>query len=109
MKAQVPPAFCASAMQCRVSVVLPEELRAVDLDDPAARQAADAERQVEAERAGRDGLDLDRAAALAELHDRALAEGSLDLPDRRVQGALPVASIAPQGSRQLRHVDPPLL
>ena len=33
--------------------------RPVDLDDAAARQAADAERDVEAERAGRDGLDLD--------------------------------------------------
>jgi hypothetical protein len=33
-------------------------LRAVDLDHPAARQAADAERDVEAERAGGDGLDV---------------------------------------------------
>jgi hypothetical protein len=31
-------------------------LRAVDLDHPAARQAADAEREVEAERAGGDDL-----------------------------------------------------
>ena len=68
---------------------------AVDLDDPAARQAADAEREVEAERAGGDGLDLDRLVALAEAHHRALAEGALDLPDGRVQGALPVARLAP--------------
>ena len=34
--------------------------RPVDLDDAAARQAADAERDVEAERAGRDRLDVDR-------------------------------------------------
>ena len=38
---------------------LARAFRPVDLDDAAARQAADAERDVEAERAGRDGLDLD--------------------------------------------------
>jgi hypothetical protein len=58
--------------------------RPVDLDDPAARQPADAERDVEPERARRDGLDLDRLLALAEPHDRALAEGPLDLRQRRV-------------------------
>ena len=45
-------------MTCSVSVVLPRRLRAVDLDDAAARQAADAERDVEAERAGGDDLDV---------------------------------------------------
>ena len=40
-------------------------LRPVDLDDAAARQAADAERDVEPERAGRDRLDLDRLLVLA--------------------------------------------
>ena len=58
--------------------------RPVDLDHPAARQPADAERDVEPERAGRDRLDLDRLLALAEPHDRALAEGALDLRQRRV-------------------------
>ena len=71
--------------------------RPVDLDDPAARQAADAEREVEAERAGRDGVDLDRALALAELHHRALAERALDLPDRRIERPLPVARVALAG------------
>ena len=33
-------------------------------------------------------------AALAELHHRALAEGALDLPDRRIERALPVARVA---------------
>ena len=37
---------------------LARAFRPVDLDDPAARQAADAERDVEAERAGRDHLDV---------------------------------------------------
>ena len=41
---------------------LARAFRPVDLDDAAARQAADAERDVEAERAGRDRLDLDRLA-----------------------------------------------
>ena len=57
---------------------LARRFRPVDFDDPAARQAADAERDIEAERAGRDRLDLDRLLAL-EPHDRALAEGALDL------------------------------
>ena len=109
MNAHTPPAFCASAMQCSVSVVLPDDSGPIDLDDAAARQAADAEREVEAERAGGDGLDLDEAVALAELHHRALAEGALDLADRRVQRALPVAGFTPQGSRQLRHLGPPML
>ena len=52
--------------------------RSVDLDDAAARKAADAEGDVEAEGAGRDGLDLDRLVAL-EAHDRAFAEAALDL------------------------------
>jgi len=68
--------------------------RPVDLDDPAAWQAADPERDVEAQGSARDRLDLDRALALAELHHRALAERPLDLPDGRVQGALPVAALA---------------
>ena len=59
--------------------------RPVDLDHPAARQAADAERDVEPERARGDGLDLDRLAALAEAHDRALAEGPLDLGQRGIE------------------------
>ena len=85
MKAQTPPFFWASAMRVQRERRLAGGFRAVDLDDPAARQAADAERDVEAERAGRDGLDLDRLLALAEPHDRAFAEGALDLRQRRVE------------------------
>ena len=64
--------------------------RAVDLDDAAARQAADAERDVEAERAGGDGLDVVGRARLAEAHDRALAELLLDLAQRGRQRLLAV-------------------
>ena len=43
-------------------------LRSINLDDTAARQAADAEREVEADRAGRDVLDR-HAGVFAEAHD----------------------------------------
>ena len=52
----MPPAFCTSATTCRRQRGLAGGFRAVDLDDAAARQAADAERDVEAERAGGDDL-----------------------------------------------------
>ena len=56
-------------------------LRSVNLDDTAARQAADAEREVEADRAGRDVLDR-HAGVFTEAHDRALAELLFDLAER---------------------------
>ena len=59
--------------------------RAVDLDDPAARQAADAEREVEAQGTGRDDLDLLAVGTRAQPHDRALAERPFDLAQRRIQ------------------------
>ena len=62
--------------------------RAVNLDDAAARQPADAERDIEPERAAGDRLDLDRLLVLAEPHDRALAAGPLDLRDRRLESLL---------------------
>src|SRR5205814_3278711 len=59
-------------------------LRAEDLDDAAARQAADPEREIERERARRDGADRDRGAVV-HLHDRPLAELPLDLAERYVE------------------------
>ena len=59
-------------------------LRAEDLDDAAAREPADAEREVERERAGRDRPDR-HLGAVAHLHDRPLAELALDLPERGVE------------------------
>jgi hypothetical protein len=58
----------------------------VNLDHAAARQAPDPQRDIEPERARRHRLDLDRLLALAEPHDRAFAEGPLDLRQRRVDG-----------------------
>ena len=59
-------------------------LRAVDLDDPAPGQPADAEGEVEGERTRRDRLDPD-VAPFAEPHDRALAELLLDLAEGHVE------------------------
>ena len=59
-------------------------LGAEDLDDAAARQPADAERQVERERTGRDRADGD-LWAVAHAHHRPLAELALDLPERDVE------------------------
>src|SRR6185437_13474045 len=73
-------------------------LRAVDLDDPAAREAADAERGVQGDRAGRDHLD-GRAGLVAEPHDGAPAELTLDLRERGLQRLLPVAATAAPGAR----------
>src|SRR5207237_3943260 len=56
--------------------------RAEDLDDPAARHAADAKRRVDADRAGRDRADRQKLFR-AEAHDRAFAELALDLCQRR--------------------------
>ena len=58
--------------------------RPVNLDNAAARQPADAERDVEPERAGRDDLDL-LIGSRAHAHDGALAEGALDLRHRGIQ------------------------
>jgi hypothetical protein len=57
---------------------------------PDARHAADAERDVEPERAGGQRLDVVHGAAFAELHDGALAELLLDLADGQVDRPLAI-------------------
>ena len=57
-------------------------LRAVDLGDAAARDAADPERHVELHRAGGDDGDLVERAVLAQTHDGALAELAVDRSNR---------------------------
>ena len=59
-------------------------LRAEDLDDAAARQAADTQRQVERQRACGDRLD-GHVGLVAHAHDRALTELLLDLTECRVE------------------------
>ena len=69
---------------------LARRLRAVDLGHAPARQAADAEGGVERQRAGRDDGDLLERPARAQPHDGALAELSLDLRDRQLEGLPPI-------------------
>jgi hypothetical protein len=68
---------------------LARAFRAVDLDDAPARQAADAERHVQSDRAGRDDFDR-HVGAIAEAHHRALAVLLLDLCQGDVERLLPV-------------------
>ena len=68
---------------------LPRRLRAEDLDDAAARQAADPERHVERERACRDRSDRD-LRTVAHAHDGPLAELPLDLAERDVERFLAI-------------------
>ena len=65
---------------------LARRFRPVDLDHAALGQAADAQRDVQAERAGGDDLDVLDHLAFAQPHDRALAELLLDLRQCRLQG-----------------------
>ena len=60
-------------------------LGAEDLDDPSARHAADAERQVERQRAGGNRPYAHLRALVAHAHDGALAELALDLAERALQ------------------------
>src|SRR5215216_900441 len=60
--------------------------RPVDFNHPPTWQAADAQRDIEPERARRNGLDVHRTVVLAQLRHRALAELALDLGERGGQG-----------------------
>ncbi|MNC48302.1 hypothetical protein D3C75_974060 [compost metagenome] len=62
-------------------------LRAIDLDDTAFWQAADAQSDVQAQGAGRNGRNAG-ALVIAHAHDRAFAELAFDLTQGRSQGAL---------------------
>src|SRR5262249_8089578 len=57
-------------------------LRAIDLDDATARQAADPERYVQTQRSRGDGLDIERCGGIAQSHDRTLAKLLFDLTQR---------------------------
>jgi hypothetical protein len=82
---------------------LARAFRAEHLDHPPARQAADAQRHVEAQRSGRDRGDDVGHPALAQLHHRALAEGAVDLGDRRLKSAL-LVTVVPCHESQSRLV-----
>ena len=82
-------ADAAAALRLRDHVVderrLARGLRAEDLDDAAARQAADPQGDVEGEGPGGDGRN-GHLGLVAHLHDRALAVLPLDLAQRGVEG-----------------------
>ena len=61
--------------------------RSEHLDDASAGHTAHAQREVEAEAAGRDGVHL-HGGVVAQLHDRALAKLLFDLGQRRCQRIL---------------------
>ena len=65
-------------------VRVPCRLRTEDLGDPASGKAAYTEGQIEGQGAGGHRLDA-QTALLAHLHDRALAELLLDLPEGHVE------------------------
>ena len=93
--------------ECRLA----RTFRSVDFDHPAARQSADAKRDVEPEAAGGNRVDLDLLAA-AQLHRRALAECPVDLRERCLERFLPVhiaCFSAERNDFQLRCHDPCLL
>jgi hypothetical protein len=64
---------------------LARALRPVNLDDPAARETANAQGEIQPKRAGGYHLDLLIDGALAHAHDRALAERPLDLRQRSLK------------------------
>jgi len=64
---------------------LPGRFRSIDFRDPTPGHAADADRGVEVDRAGRDRRDLRAGTVDAHSHDRALSVRAFDLLQRRVQ------------------------
>ena len=69
---------------------LARRFRSVDLDHAAARNTADAERDVEPERAGRNRVDFIDCARIAQAHDGTLAKLFLDLAQRGSESFLAV-------------------
>ena len=62
--------------------------RAINLDDAPARQTADAQRDIQAQGARGNGLDVHDAVVGAEPHDRALAVELVDLRQRGLERLL---------------------
>ena len=88
--AAVPPWLCAEAMMASVSVVLPEDSGSEDFDDAAARNAADAERDIKTQRTGGDRIHLVGGAGIAQAHDRTFAKLFFDLAQRGCESFLAI-------------------
>ena len=84
---------------------LPRALRPEHLDDPSARHAAHAERDVEGHGPRGDDHEPLPGRMLAELHDRPLAVLLLDLREGDVEHLLPVhvSLLPPEGADPLGH------
>ncbi|MNW56817.1 hypothetical protein D3C74_345610 [compost metagenome] len=80
-------------------------LGAVDLHDTAAREAADAERDVQGDRPGGDDLDR-RATLVAEAHHRSLAEVAVDLCEGGFERLLAVCGCGHVGHLCVRGTEP---
>src|SRR5258708_37008982 len=71
---------------------LARALRPVDLGDAAARNAADAEGEIERDGAGRNGLHLHMRTMFAAIHNSSLAKAPLELRDGQLDRRLAHAS-----------------
>jgi hypothetical protein len=78
----VPPSFLHFGDDLQTERGLAGGFRAVDFDDAAARQAADAKRDIQPERAGGNDLNALVDLGIAHLHDGAFAELLFDLLQR---------------------------
>ena len=84
--------------------------RPINLNHAAPRQPANAERDIEPERTGGNRIGIHRLLALPQLHHRALAEGPVDLGERRLERALLVAVLFPHHPKnRLCHESSPLI
>ena len=72
-------------------------LGSVDLHDSAARHAADAEGEVERERARADGFDVHGAVIITEAHHGAAAKGLFDLRKGGLQRLLAILGLHLRG------------
>jgi hypothetical protein len=84
----VPPGLLALGDGLQGQRGLAGGFRTIDLDHATLGQAADAQRDVQHQRAGTDGLDRLDDRAVAHAHHRALAELLLDLAQGGGKGAL---------------------
>ena len=87
MNAAMPPSFCASATTCSAMVVLPDDSGPKISTDAAARKAADAQRVIERNRAGRNRRHRHDGFLRSQPQDRAFTELLLDLAESESKGA----------------------
>ena len=81
----------------------------VNFDDAPARQTTNAKRDVQSERAGRNGIDVDVQVIGSKPHDRAFAKVLLDLREGGIERLLPVHGFPFNNAKLWRgHFDHPI-